>query len=231
MSKALPSTSGIYKLIFSSGKYYVGQAQNISIRYRTHIYELANGGHFNFKVQDEFKLCGQPSIEVLCECNTSELDTKEPEYINIEDPLCLNILSAKPNQYRGENSPRSIYSKDSLLSVVQYLAANPKANRKDIADLFGIDVGTVHDISGGRGRLMEFSESHPELVSTIISNKAHNTRGLNTITLTNGVEVVTLTTGQYSEFCRKHNIQTSNLSKVIKGTRKHTQGWSITNNV
>ena len=231
MSKTLPTTSGIYKLIFPSGKYYIGQAQNIAVRYRTHISDLASNKHFNFKVQQEFEKFGRPDIEVLCECPILELNIKEPTYIDINNKNCLNILTALPNQHRGENSPRAVYAKDRLLPVVEYLVNNPKANRKDVAQLFQVDVSTVHDISGGRGRLLEFSESHPELVASIISNKSHNTRGINTITLTNGTEIVTLVTGQYSEFCRKHNIQTSNLSKVIKGTRKHTQGWSITNNV
>ena len=231
MSKTLPTNSGIYKLIFTSGKYYIGQAQNIAVRYRTHVSELVSGKHFNFKVQQEYVVCGIPDIEVLCECPIPELDIKEPTYIDINNENCLNILSALPNQYRGENSPRAIYTKDKLLPVLEYLANNPKVNRKDVAQRFGVDVSTVHDISGGRGRLLEFSESHPELVTAIIANKAPNTRGLNTVTLTNGIEIVSLVTGQYSEFCRKHNIQTSNLSKVIKGARKHTQGWSTINNV
>lgn len=231
MSISLPTTSGIYKLVFTSGKYYIGQAQNIAVRYRTHISELVSGKHFNFKVQQEYGECGTPGIEVLCQCLIAELDIKEPTYIDINNENCLNILSALPNQHRGENSPRAIYTKDKLLPVLEYLVNNPKVNRKDVSQRFGVDVSTVHDISGGRGRLLEFSESHPELVAAILANKAHNTRGINTVTLTNGTEVVTLVTGQYSEFCRKHNIQTSNLSKVIKGARKHTQGWSIINNV
>lgn len=231
MSKPIPTESGIYKLKFASGYYYVGQAQNIDTRYKTHLSDLTQNKHFNYKVQEQYVKYGVPEVEVLELCPIAHLNGLEPNYINLEDIFCLNILSARPNQMRGENSPRSIYSRSELLPIVEYIANNRKVSHQKIADLFNIDVGTIHDISGGRGRLLEFSETHPELVSQIINTKAHNTRGLNTVILTNGTETVTLKTGEYMDFCRKNNIHSSNLSKVITGKRKHTQGWSLAPNV
>lgn len=227
MSKSIPTESGIYKLKFASGSYYVGQAQNIATRYTTHLNDLLNNKHFNHRVQQQYFTEGKPILEVLELCSISDLNAIEPKYIDLEDTLCLNILSARPNQMRGENSPRAIYSKESLLPVVEYIANNRRTPHQKIAELFSIDVGTIHDISGGRGRLLEFSDTHPELVAKIISTKAHNTRGINTVVLSNGTETVTLKTGEYMDFCRKNNIQSSNLSKVITGKRKHTQGWRL----
>jgi hypothetical protein len=115
------------------------------------------------------------------------------------------------------------------VGVFKYLVDNPTVNRKNVASLFGVDVGTVHDVSAGRGRADLLKDAFPEEFAKLLANKAANTRGINTVTLTNGTTTVTLTSGQYSEFCRQNGVQSSNLSKVIKGSRRSTMGWSLVN--
>lgn len=227
MANSQPPKSGIYQLIFPSGHYYVGQARDFNERSKEHIRSLKSNTHFNYRVQNEYCVHGEPTFKVLKECSLSELNEIEHTYINLDNPLCLNILSARPNQHRGENSPRAKYSNAEILNSILYLVDNPKAKHSTVAELFNIDISTIHDISAGRGRLLEFTETRPDLVQKVISNKAHNTRGLRSITITNGQEIVTLTTGQYSEFCRTRGIHSSNLAKVISGSRGHTGGWKL----
>jgi hypothetical protein len=74
-------------------------------------------------------------------------------------------------------------------------------------------------------------DTHPGLIQNIQNNMAKNTRGINTVTLTNGRETVTLVSGEYTEFCINYGIQNSNLSKVINGSRKTTMGWRLVENV
>lgn len=38
---------------------------------------------------------------------------------------------------------------------------------------------------------------------------------------------VTLSSGEFSRFCREYGVQSSNLSKVVHGKRKSTLGWEL----
>jgi hypothetical protein len=109
------------------------------------------------------------------------------------------------------------------------LVENPGISHKQVAEFVGIDINTIHDISAGRNRVFtEMKAKYPEQYAKLIKQKAANTRGKYTVTLKheNGT-VVELMSGQYSEFCRNNNIQTSNLSKVITGKRNSTMGWKM----
>lgn len=219
-------TTGIYKLHFSDGSFYVGKSLDVNTRFKEHLGELKRGAHFNHKVQAAYDKLGPPEFTILAECSADSLNDLERSNINLDNPKQLNILAGSDKLY-GEEAPRHIYFNEDMLAIFLTIASNPKISRKELASHYGVDVSTVHDISAGRGRALMFKNAYPEEYSKLIANKASNTRGKHTVRLTNGNTVVELVTGEYSEFCRKHGIQSSNLSKVINGNRKSTMGWSL----
>lgn len=221
--------SGVYKLYFPDGYFYIGQSTDISRRIKEHYSSLINNTHFNYRLQDKYNKCNiLPAAETLVLCSISELNDTEDKYINLEDPLCLNIKAGGNNNF-GINSLTAKYLTTDIEMAFLLLVDNPGIKHKYVADLVGIDISTVHDISAGRNRVFtEMKIKYPDKYALLLKNKAHNTRGKFTTVLkhTDG-RVETLITGQYSEFCRNNNIQSSNLSKVINGSRKSTMGWEL----
>lgn len=219
--------TGIYKLSFDDGTFYVGQSLDISNRYREHLNNLYNNTHFNYKVQAAYNKCGEPKLEYIISCKPSELNHYEVEYIDLSNKNQLNILPGGNMSARGELSPRAIYYDNDILEVFLILAEYPNADKQLLSYEYSIDINTIYDISAGRGRALNFKDSHTVEYNKIISNKAINTRGRNKVVLTNGEYIVELVTGQYSKFCRENGIQPANLSKLIKGERKTTMGWKL----
>lgn len=218
--------TGIYKLQFKDGSFYVGKALDLTKRYKEHCRDLIKGTHFNYRVQKAYDDNGIPDYNIILECSPSELNDKEREQINLSNPLQLNILEGSDKLY-GQKAPRFIYSDNEILAIFLTIVENPKVSRKMLAEDYGVDISTVHDIGAGRGRVLMFKEEYKEEYDKLISNKASNTRGKNIIKLTDGVDVVELKTGEYMDFCRFNGLQSSNLSKVITGKRKSTGGWRL----
>lgn len=222
-------TSGIYKLEFTDGSYYIGQSVNLDTRDKDHLGALKNGSHFNYRVQTKYDTLGYlPSYTIIKLCTPSELNHYEGSLIDLKDPLCLNIKAGSDSNF-GFNAPTAKYLTSDIETAFFILIDNPGILHKDVADFVGIDINTVHDISAGRNRVYtELSKVYPDKYAQLLKMKAANTRGKTTIVLehTDG-RTVTLVTGEYSEFCRQNNVQNGNLTKVIKGERKTTMGWKL----
>ena len=83
-------TSGIYRLTFSSGKYYVGKSLDIPTRWKQHFNKFALGKAAR-PMQLEFDRCGPPQTEVLFECHKDHIDILEEWLIDqLKGPDMLN---------------------------------------------------------------------------------------------------------------------------------------------
>lgn len=72
---------GIYALYWEEQDLiYIGQSQNIERRFSEHIYKLTNTKHTNYKVQNAYNLYGLPVLNILEQCEISELNTLEISY-------------------------------------------------------------------------------------------------------------------------------------------------------
>lgn len=223
------TNTGIYKLEFKDGSFYIGQSVDIASRRKDHYRMLLAGEHHSYKVQRKYDIEGVlPSHEVILYCKAEELNYNEDKLIDLSNLLCLNVKAGGDSNF-GINAPSAKYDTIDIESAFLLLVENPGIPHKDVAEFIGIDINTVHDISAGRSRAYtEIRSKYPEKYEELIKMKAHNTRGKNTIILKHTDDrIVTLVTGEYSEFCRNNGIQTSNLSKVIKGTRSTAMGWSL----
>ena len=221
--------AGIYKLKFEDGSYYIGQTSNLNNRKNEHYRLLLLDQHHNYKVQQVYNTYKTlPEFSIVAYCEVSELNTEEDKFIDLSDPLCLNIKAGGNNNF-GYNALTAKYLTTDIELAFFMLVNNPGISHKEIANFVGIDINTVHDISAGRNRAFtEMKAKYPEEYAKLIKQKAANTRGKTTIVLQHeDGRIVTLRSGEYSEFCRTNGVQNANLSKVISGQRKSTMGWKL----
>ena len=75
---------GIYKIQNTvNGKIYVGQSKDIEDRWTHHKYNLRNGKHANYLLQEDWYIFGENNFRfsVIEECKEHELINKEQEWI------------------------------------------------------------------------------------------------------------------------------------------------------
>lgn len=76
------STSGIYKLTFTNGDFYIGKSANIERRMCEHR-DALHRGEAAAKLQKAYYACHDvpPNFEVLLECHPDHIDLMEAYYI------------------------------------------------------------------------------------------------------------------------------------------------------
>ena len=88
--------SGIYRLTFSSGKYYVGKSLDLETRWKQHFNKFATGKAAR-PMQLEYDRCGLPQTEVIFDCHRDHIDILEellieqlkgPDMLNTTYPVC-----------------------------------------------------------------------------------------------------------------------------------------------
>jgi GIY-YIG catalytic domain len=89
-------TSGIYQLNFNNQAYYVGQSQDMEIRWKQHADKFLKG-KAAAKMQDAYRQLGMPRAQILIECHKDYLDSMENYYIHAckRHPNCLNTSVPK----------------------------------------------------------------------------------------------------------------------------------------
>jgi group I intron endonuclease len=92
----MSSISGIYVIShLKSGKVYLGQAQNIRVRWQKHKQSLNSGKHDNRHLQSAWNKYGAKAFQfkVLEYCSIEQLDEREQHYLNIYMPkgICFNL--------------------------------------------------------------------------------------------------------------------------------------------
>lgn len=122
-------TSGIYKLTFSSGAYYIGKSVDIDTRWKQHADKLQKGTAAA-KMQAEFNRCGLPSGEIIAECHKDHLDVMEAFIIS-------NYRDTRPQVILNDKFP----------ACVSYDAFENILNRKDLIKQSTIDhISTIHKL-------------------------------------------------------------------------------------
>lgn len=82
--------SGIYRLTFSSGKYYIGKSLDLETRWKQHFNKFATGKAAR-PMQLEFDKCGLPKTEPVFLCHRDHIDILEEWIIDQEKgPDMLN---------------------------------------------------------------------------------------------------------------------------------------------
>jgi hypothetical protein len=120
--------SGIYKLTFRSGNYYIGKSNNIDRRWSEHFDKFSKGKAAK-NMQAEYFEYGYPSREVIWGCHSDHLDIVETYFINnMWSNKILNTTRPPPltnADYKVLLSDPEIL-KNSTASVVQALQEQGK---------------------------------------------------------------------------------------------------------
>lgn len=157
--------SGIHALYWwEHGLLYIGQSVCLRNRKRTHLNQLKNNIHFNYRVQDTYNRLGTPDFIILEVCTTSELDTLEIEYIEYLRPS-LNIVNGGSSP-SGVNARNSKHSKFTILKIFSLLCRGKTVS--SISSRLSISVHSIYGILDGTSHKW-LQEKYPDKYEKMLS--------------------------------------------------------------
>lgn len=222
-------TCGIYKLIFSSAKFYIGKSDNIERRYKQHLYYLKQ--HIGTaKMVEAYLLNSTPSVHTIEECKISELDEKEKYWIKyLNATNSLNSTEGGDGAGRGELNQKAVYSNATIEHCFNCIINNPTISLKEISEYTDISYSTVQNLAGGRLYLW-LQEKRPEDFAKLVAIKGVRckTSQLKSIHVRvlspEGVEHIVTS---IAEFADKWKLDRGNFGKLIRNQAKTCKGWKL----
>jgi len=216
---------GIYLLTFGNSLYYVGASKNIPCRYEQHIRDLRAGKHI-VKIQDAFNTFGDPKLEILEECNESDLYEKEKFYINKYNSYFLGLNSTRGG-YRGGGDIFSDESIDETKKILESYILNK--NTLLVAKICGLDASTVRCVLSKHTRT-QLRECYPELYdkATELYSTIRSTAPTvcPKVVCPKGI-VYTIPYRGAASFAKTHNIHYCTFTKLLNGKVKTCNGWRL----
>lgn len=197
--------SGIYVILHKkSGKIYLGQAQNIRLRWNKHRSELNLNKHPNPHLQAAWNKYGAKAFQfkILERCSIEQLDIREQHYLDIyaHQDNCYN-LSSQAGTVRGIK--RSIETRKRISEAL-------KGHRLSAQTRLKIGVanrGKTKSIKRDRALVDANAErSRKNWLLIDPDGNEYRVRGL-------------------TEFCELHNLNANALSRVAGGKWPHHRGW------
>ena len=224
-------TCGIYILKFNgTNKVYIGQSIDIEDRLIKHK-SAFNRQAASPKMQQAFNDYGMPTLEILLECNTVELNKIETEAIEIFNSVDagFNTLKEAGNPVMfGEKAGTARYTNEQYILVLQLLVQkNPTLSKREIEEITGISIYTIRHIAALESHcwLSEVSPmEYTELVRIRRELPYHNGKQYPPIRSPEGIiyEVTHIT-----NFAKEHGLLQPKLTEVLKGTRNRHKGWAL----
>jgi hypothetical protein len=232
-------TIGIYKLSFlNTDKVYIGQAVDIEARFTRHIRYMRQGIS-SIKLNEAYKLYGNPTCIILIECSQIELDSYEKEAIDIYNAVDYGFNSYSEaggkSSSCGTNHYNSKYTKAQLLDTF-FLLLDPRNLPIDISKLTDIPVGSINSMARGASHTWISSE-YPEEYSKLMSLVGRRTTYVNTserkgktyptIVSPEGIEYSGIT--NMTAFAKEHNLDYTGLSAVLRRAKNRVSvgGWKL----
>lgn len=107
--------SGIYRLTFSSGKFYIGKSLDLETRWKQHFNKFATGKAAR-PMQIEYDRCGLPDTQVIFYCHQDHIDIME-EWL-IDEYKCGDMLNTTyPKITRSDEIATLINRNNDLLQL------------------------------------------------------------------------------------------------------------------
>lgn len=217
--------SGIYKLHFKDGSYYIGKSVDLTRRKDEHFRSLKLNKHFNENVQFTYLACGFPEFIVLETCSIDKLDNLEQEYLNnsiedIKNYTCLNInLSSNGGGGYGVNNPMCKNTEEELIQVFKLLLDG--IPQKEISKRTNVSINIIKHIANGA--------SHSWLLNiygNTYTEYLHKSKPL--IRITNGVDIIEC--NEVADISKAINAANSSIYNLLRGVRKQCNGWYLSSN-
>lgn len=222
-------TCGIYLLRFNgTDKVYVGQALDIEKRYLRHVYTLRTNEGAK-KLQEAYKLYGVPKLEILTECEKSELYKYESEAIEIFDSVTNGFNTVDALQHaalKGEDHGMSKYSNEVIESVFFMLCNYPHLRQIDVADELDVSLKVVKLVASGVTHKWLQDKYPTEYATLMVPRKSgpHNKWIFSKLVSPEGQEYVVTSA---TKFAREHGLNQSSVNAMLLGRRKKTRsGWT-----
>lgn len=222
---------GIYKLIFEgTAEVYIGQSINIESRFKDHLNTLKSGKGVP-KLQEAYNKYGIPSLNIVEECKSNLLNSKEIYYIKIHNSMenGFNSLSGGDSYY-GEDNSNSKYTNEDYYMVLWYLTQIPTYTHEEISLELNISISVIRSIS--RGLAHEWlQEIYPEEYKEM--QCINNTGRRSNINLGKDIPIVVSPEGiEYSvpnvfQFSKNFGLHQPGLHRLISGDRKQYRGWHM----
>lgn len=226
-------TCGIYTLNFkNTNQVYVGQSMNIEARYYNHIWSLRNN-NASKKMQEAFNTYGIPTINIILECDSSELDSAEIEAIELYDSINNGFNTCVGGGefpiLRGEDHPNSKYSKEQILYIFESLISDNPPTHLELSELTGMDISSISHISTGQTHKW-LQDIYGEEYNTFISRpkKVRDAKSLGKkYPMLIDTEGNTHSVDNTHHFAKLHGFDQGNLHKLLTGKIKSSKGWKV----
>lgn len=220
---------GIYKILFSNRKFYIGRSTNISRRFSEHKRSLIDGRHYNKLLQQEYNKCGMPEFQIVELVNNEFLIKKEQEYLNhhYRDILNLNIINIAEGFGSGADCPNSKFSKIEILSIFRELYLST-ASYASIALKLNKSKSLIANIAN-QGRHIWLFSKYPNLYNKMLKNNKIRLKGYKSEVY----KVVSPSSIEYEflnikAFAKEHGISETGLQRVLRKELTYTSGgWRL----
>jgi group I intron endonuclease len=230
---------GIYMLQFQgTNKVYIGQSKRLEDRYLDHIKNM-RANKSSRKLQKAYEEYGVPNMEILCICNSSELDSIENEIIaacdSVENGFNTMNESGHISQLYGDACGNSKYSNSQIIEIFDLLVDFPDLTHSQITEITGIGRSVICDISiGNTHKWLE--KEFPDKYKTL-QNLKGNRRKNRRHALSRGISYPTIISPEGVEynitsirgFAREHDLNPNALGMVLRqsnGAASH-KGWKL----
>lgn len=227
-------TIGIYLLSFND-LVYVGQSINIERRFKAHTRSFKNATA-SAKLLKAYNQYGDPILTIFRVCEEGPLNSLERETIvefnSIEEGL--NQIDGNTPGGSGCTASSSRYNKEQVLSIFDLLVEG--YTRREVSKGLSIPFGTIGNIQSGTNHLWlkeEFPEEYDLMLyhakkSKIKANTA-KLQGRTYPPIISPLGVVYTDIESVAEFARKHSLDRSGLSRVLRGKYPVHLGWKLYN--
>lgn len=234
-------TVGIYCLRFiGTDKVYIGQSNNIKIRFYQHKYKLENGTG-TVKLQEAYHLYGTPMLHILLICTENMLDTYENLIIKHYNSVNNGFNSYDESRGRrghkglqGDENPTSKYSNELIASAFLHIVDNPKDTLEKVSKIFNISISTLGAVTSlSQHKWLE--DQYPSEYNELRNRKGLNQKGYKYCAEALGIiypQIINpdgkvFEVSNLSKFARDNGLMKSNLCSLLKGHRKSHKGWRL----
>lgn len=223
-AQPIPATSGIYKITCTTtGKFYIGSAINMYLRWQKHRNALLHNSHHNPKLQHAWNKYG-PDVFV---CETLEyvlplsLTAREQYWLDKLKPFGkkgFNLAPVAGSSFSGLKHTPETREQMRLAAMEHPVSTNVRERLRVVRLGTKASPATIE-------KLHTMRLGHPVSAKTRAKLIERNTKRRKTLIVTSPDGTEYFVHG-IVEFCKEHNLAHSSIMQVAKGKQKQHRGWT-----